>query len=69
MQTALASVEDLPVLPPMAAPSAGYRHYYSSFGAACRMLEAAWPEYQKPVVITGGARKVHWHCKPGESHY
>jgi hypothetical protein len=47
MQTALASVEDLPVLPPMAAPSAGYRHYYSSLGAAarcaCRPLDAALP--------------------------
>ena len=52
MQTALASVEDLPVLPPMAAPSAGYRHYYSSFGAAARC--ACLPEMQ-PCQNPGGA--------------
>jgi hypothetical protein len=60
MQTALASVEDLPVLPPMAAPSAGYRHYYSSLGAAgfrfCRLC----PPFAARRVAKSSSQQ-HWH--------
>ena len=54
LQTALASVEDLPVLPPMAAPSAGYRQYYSSFGEACCAFLPICPVCRTAGVSTCG---------------